>query len=127
MSDLPTAITTVLAAHGYRIEHDEAGRTFATIVCVCGNRYGFGATHLAHVASELAPVVEQVRADAKREALVEAAGALNPELVHYRRDAMEVLTQQTKPAGGDETLSLQFALVAAGHTRDWLRGRAAGL
>lgn len=57
-------LADVLAAHGYRIEHDEAGRTFATIVCVCGNRYGFGATHRAHVAAMLAPVIREAQAEA---------------------------------------------------------------
>lgn len=68
--------------------------------------------------------VDKLRAEAKAEALEEAAEALNPELINYRRDAMEALSQRIQPAGGDDTLSLQLALVAATRTRDWLHSLA---
>ncbi|MGO4298271.1 hypothetical protein, partial [Glutamicibacter sp. MCAF14] len=68
--------------------------------------------------------LETVRAEAKAEALREAADALNPELINYRRDAMEALSQPIRPAGGDSTMSLQLALVAANRTAVWLRARA---
>ena len=65
-----------------------------------------------------------VEAQAKAEALREAADDLNPQLREYRLGAHEVLTQRIKPAGGDDTRSLQLALVAAKHTESWLRARA---
>ncbi|MGO4297370.1 hypothetical protein, partial [Glutamicibacter sp. MCAF14] len=68
--------------------------------------------------------LETVRAEAKAEALEEAADTLNPELINYRRDAMEALSQPIRPAGGDSTMSLQLALVAANRTAVWLRARA---
>lgn len=68
--------------------------------------------------------LDQIRAEAKAEALRDAADTLNPELINYRRDAMEALSQPIRPAGGDSTMSLQLALVAANRTAEWLRARA---
>lgn len=74
--------------------------------------------------SELRGLTEIIRAEAKAEALRDAADTLNPELINYRRDAMEALSQPIRPAGGDSTMSLQLALVAANRTAVWLRDRA---
>lgn len=68
--------------------------------------------------------LETVRAEAKAEALRDAAGTLNPELINYWRDAMEALSQPIRPIGGDSAMSLQLALVAANRTAVWLRDRA---
>lgn len=68
-----------------------------------------------------------IAAHAKAEALREAAADLNSQLREYRLGAHEVLTQKIKPSGGDDTRSLQLALVAAKHTESWLRARAASI
>lgn len=66
-----------------------------------------------------------IAAQAKGDAWGEGAADLNSQLREYRLGAHEVLTQKIKPSGGDDTRSLQLALVAAKHTESWLRARAA--
>lgn len=77
------------------------------------------------MSAALTAAAPYIAAQAKAEALREAAADLNSQLREYRLGAHEVLTQKIKPSGGDDTRSLQLALVAAKHTESWLRARAA--
>ncbi|MGP5256415.1 hypothetical protein [Glutamicibacter ardleyensis] len=112
-SDAPALALAILEAamHG-------GGHDFGSADPVSANRVRFMSE------SELDRFIAKIKAEAKAEALRDAADTLNPELINYRRDAMEALSQPIRPAGGDSAMSLQLALVAANRTAVWLRARA---
>lgn len=60
---LKTRLEKVLIDHDYKIVSESRPNvgTFQTMLCVCGNRYGFSTSHRAHVAEVLAETVLQIK------------------------------------------------------------------
>lgn len=109
------SILEILEAHDYRIieEQIKGHGKVKTIVCNCGDRYGFFETHRKHVAQ----VLEQHEREAKAAVLEEAA------------DEIERLENIGDTAQGElnEEQTAEYWLYHGTPKTTWLRDRAAEL